>query len=76
MEVITFAKEFCDILQHDGKILPATADIQAHIDEIWMEEALEFSVEANHKLIDVDVNVATKNKNPFVVAIFKFKPNK
>ena len=36
MEIFTFAKEFADILQQNGTILPASNSIQQHIDEIWM----------------------------------------
>jgi|TARA_R110000823_G_scaffold281739_4_gene399985 hypothetical protein len=74
MEIITFAKEFCDLLQHDGKILTAASDIRAHIDEIWMEDVLEFGAESNYKLVDIDINVSTYNKKPFVVALYKLKP--
>ena len=74
MEILTFAKEFCDILQHDGRILSAGADIQAHIDEIWMEDVLEFCAESKHKIVDIDINLTKKDKNPFIVAIYKLKP--
>jgi len=74
MEILTFAKEFCDILQHDGRILTAGSDIQAHIDEIWMEDVLEFCTESDYKLVDIDINLTKKGKNPFIVAIYKLEP--
>ena len=74
MEIITFAKEFNDILQYDGNGLTASSDIAAHIDEIWMEEVLEFCVESDHVLADIDINVTNRHKNPFVVVVYKLKP--
>jgi len=74
MEIITFAKEFYDMLQHDGKVLTAASSIQAHIDEIWMEDVLDFCVESNYKLVDIDVNLTKKDKNPFIVVIYKLEP--
>tara|TARA_R100000030_G_scaffold87822_2_gene71650 strand:+ start:369 stop:596 length:228 start_codon:yes stop_codon:yes gene_type:complete len=74
MEIFTFAKEFADILQQDGTILPASNSIQQHIDEIWMEEVLDFCAESKHKIYDIDINLTKKGKNPFVVVIYKLLP--
>ena len=74
MDIITFAIDFCDILQHYVRILTASAVIQAHIDEIWMEDVLEFCAESKHKIVDIDINLTKKDKNPFIVAIYKLNP--
>jgi hypothetical protein len=60
MEYMTFAKEFHDVLQSNGKVLTAATDIEAHLDEIWMGEVLEFCAESNYCII--------------VVAIYKLEP--
>ena len=74
MEIFTFAKEFADILQQNGTVLPASNSIQQHIDEIWMEEVLDFCAESNYKIYDIDINLTKKGKNPFVVVIYKLSP--
>tara|TARA_R110002020_G_scaffold58750_5_gene160993 strand:- start:7755 stop:7997 length:243 start_codon:yes stop_codon:yes gene_type:complete len=75
MEVMTFAKQFCDILQANGKLLPASEDIRAHIDEIWMQDVLEFCAESNYTVVDIDINLSQgKDNNPLVVALYKLEP--
>jgi hypothetical protein len=53
MEYMTFAKEFHDVLQSNGKVLTAATDIEAHLDEIWMGEVLEFCAESNYCIMDM-----------------------
>lgn len=75
MEYMTFAKEFHDVLQSNGKVLTAATDIEAHLDEIWMGEVLEFCAESNYCIMDIDLNIThNKENNPFVVAIYKLEP--
>jgi hypothetical protein len=70
MEYMTFAKEFHDVLQSNGKVLTAATDIEAHLDEIWMGEVLEFCAESNYCIMDIDLNIT----HTFVVAIYKLEP--
>ena len=75
LEYMTFVKEFCDLLQTNGKVLTAGSDIQTHLEEIWMGDVLEFCAQHHYSLIDIDVNVShNKENNPLVVAIYKMQP--